>query len=108
VVPRHGGGPPIRYGEAQQRRILAEAGRIPDRGRDGTATWSLSTLQLALRRTEDGLPTVSTHTIWRTLHAAGLSWQEDRTWCATGVVVRKRRRGGTVVVTDPDAAAKKS
>jgi transposase len=108
VVPRHGGGPPLRYGEARQRRILAEAGRIPDRGRDGTATWALSTLRHALRRAEDGLPAVSTHTLWRTLHAAGLSWQKDRTWCATGVVVRNRRRGGTVVVTDPDAAAKKS
>jgi transposase len=108
VGPRHGGGPPLRYGEAQQQRILAEAGRFPDRGHDGTATWSLSTLQHALRRAEDGLPTVSMHTLWRTLHAAGLSWQQDRTWCATGVVVRKRRRGGTVVVTDLDAAAKKS
>jgi hypothetical protein len=68
----------------------------------------LGTLQRALRRAEDGPPAVSTHTIWRTLHAADLSWQKDRTWCATGVVVRKRRRGGTVVVTDPDAAAKKS
>jgi transposase len=108
VVPRHGGGPPLRYGEAQQRRIPAEAERFPDRGRDGTATWSLSTLQRALRRAEDGLPAVSTHTLRRTLHAADLSWQRDRTWCATGVVVRQRRRGGTVVVTDPDAAAKKS
>jgi transposase len=108
VVPRHGGGPPIRYGEAAQRRILAEAGRIPDRGHDGTATWSLSTLQRALRRAEDGLPTVSTHTIWRTLRAADLSWQRDRTWCATGAVLRKRRRGGPVVVTDLDAAAKKA
>jgi transposase len=108
VVPRHGGGPPIRYGEAQQQRILAEVARSPDRGRDGTATWSLSTLQHALRRAEDGLPAVSTHTIWRTLHAVDLSWQKDRTWCTTGVVVRKRQRGGTVVVTDPDAAAKKS
>jgi hypothetical protein len=68
----------------------------------------LGTLQHALRRAEDGLPTVSTHTIWRTLHAADLSWQKRRTWCDTGVVVRKRKRGGTVVVTDPDAAAKKS
>jgi transposase len=108
VVPRHGGGPPIRYGDVQQRRSLAEAGRIPDRARDGTATWSLSTLQRALRHAEDGLPTVSTYTIWRTLHAADLSWQRSRTWCATGVVVRQRRRGGTVVVTDLEAAAKKS
>ncbi len=34
VVPRHGGGRPVRYGEAEQRRILAEvAGRSrPDAG----------------------------------------------------------------------------
>ena len=68
----------------------------------------MSTLQRAWRRAEDGLPAVSTPTIWRTLHAADLSWQKDRTWCATAVVVRQRRRGGTVVVTDPDAAAKES
>ena len=110
VVPRHGGGPRVRYADEQRRRILAEAERLPDRERDGTATWSLSTLKAALRRAEDGLATVSTHTIWRTLHEAGLSWQRSRTWCATGLVVRKRRRGGAVVVvvTDPDAAAKKS
>jgi transposase len=107
VLPRHGGRPPIRYGAAEQRRILDEAQRAPDRERAGTATWSLSTLQRALRRAEDGLPTVSTHTIWQTLHAAGLSWQKSRTWCETGVVVRKRKRGGPVVVSDPDAAGKK-
>src|SRR3954449_13006546 len=50
VVPRHGGGPPVRYAAQQQRRILAEAERIPDRARDGTATWSLSLLQKALRQ----------------------------------------------------------
>src|SRR3569832_2048930 len=49
VVPRHGGGHPIRYGEAEQRRILAEVGRAPGRARDGTATWSLATLRDALR-----------------------------------------------------------
>jgi transposase len=108
VVPRHGGGPRVRYADEQRRRILAEAERPPDRERDGTATWSLGTLKAALRRAENGLPTVSTHTIWRTLHEAGLSWQRSRTWCATGLVVRKRRRGGAVVVTDPDATAKKS
>ena len=108
VRPAHGGGPPIRYADAQQRRILAEAMRVPDRERDGTATWSLSTLQRALRQAEDGLPTVSTYTIWRTLHEAGLSWQKSRTWCTTGVVARQRRHGGAVTVTDVDAAAKKS
>src|SRR4029453_14705178 len=91
-----GGGPPVRYADAQQRRILAEAARVPDRERDGTATWSLGTLRRALRRAEDGLPTVSTYTIWRTLREAGLSWQRSRTWCATGTVVRRRRHGGGV------------
>ena len=108
VRPAHGGGRPVRYADAQQRRILAEAARVPDRERDGTATWSLSTLQRALRHAEDGLPTVSTYTIWRTLHEAGLSWQKSRTWCTTGAVVRPRRHGGAVTVTDVDAAAKKS
>src|SRR3954467_3967110 len=94
TLPRHGGGPPIRYADDEQRRILAEAARVPDRDRDGTATWSLSTLRAALRRAGDGLPTVSTYTIWRTLRAAGLSWQKTRTWCDTGAVRRRRGRGG--------------
>ena len=106
VVPRHGGGPPVRYAAQQQRRILAEAERIPDRARDGTATWSLSLLQKALRQAPDGLPRVSTYTIWRTLHAAGQSWQRSRTWCETGVAAR-RRKHGTVTVVDPDAAVKR-
>lgn len=108
VVPRHGGGPRVRYGGEQRRRILAEAERVPDRGRDGTATWSLATLRTALRHAGDGLPAVSTYTIWHTLHAAGLSWQQRRTWCSTGVVMRKGKQGGTVAVSDGDAAAKKS
>src|SRR3954470_4560431 len=74
VVPARGGGPPIRHAEPQRRRILAEAARVPDRERDGTA-WSLGTLRRALRHAGDGLPTVSTYTIWRTLREAGLSWQ---------------------------------
>src|ERR687885_1195398 len=105
--PRQGR-PSIRYGAAAQQRILAEVRRPPDRERDGTATWSLSTLQRALRRAADGLATVSTYTIWKTLHAAGLSWQHSRTWCETGVVLRKRKRGGPVMVRDPDALGKKT
>jgi transposase len=107
VRPRHGGRPSIRYGAAEQERILKEARRPPDRTRDGTATWSLSTLQRALRRAADGLPAVSTYTIWQTLHGAGLSWQQSRTWCETGMVVRKRKHGGPVVVRDADAVGKK-
>ena len=37
VVPRHGGGHRMRYGEAEQRRIAAEVARPPERARDGTA-----------------------------------------------------------------------
>ena len=105
VVPRHGGGHRVRYGEAEQRRILAEVARAPERARDGTATWSLTALRDALRRAEDGLPGISTYTIGRALHAAGYGWQKGRTWCETGVVVRKRKHGGLVTVSDPDAAA---
>jgi transposase len=107
VAPRHGGGHRIRYGEAAQRRILAEVARVPERARDGTATWSLSTLRDALRRAEDGLPGISTYTIGRALHAAGYSWQKGRSWCETGVVVRRRKHDGLVTITDPDAAAKR-
>jgi len=69
--PRHGGGPPVRYGAAEAERILREVRRAPDRDADGTATWSLTTLQRALRRAPDGLPAVSTKTILTTLWGAG-------------------------------------
>ena len=102
-----GGRPPRQYGPEELDRILAEFRRVPDRERDGTATWSsLNTLQRALRRAPDGLAKVSTYTIWAVLHDAGITWQRDRTWCQTGVAIRKRKRG-EVKVQDPDASAKK-
>ena len=107
VEPRRSGAPPpVLYGPAERERILAEFRRPPDRDRDGTATWSLNTLQRALRRAPDGLPNVSTYTIWAVLHDAGISWQRDRSWCHTGAAIRKRKRG-EVEVHDPDASAKK-
>jgi transposase len=107
LEPRHGGGPPTIYADAQRERILSEVRRRPHRERDGTANWSLTTLQRALRQAPDGLPEVSTYTIWKTLKEAGLEWQRDRSWCETGVVERKRK-GKVVEVIDPDATAKKS
>ena len=107
LMPGHGGGPVVVYDAAVRERILREFRRPPDRERDGTATWSLTTLQRALRRAPDGLPTVSTWTILQTLWDAGYSWQQSRTWCQTGTVVR-RRKSGPVTVTDPDATPKKS
>src|SRR5215204_5361283 len=68
----HGGGQPKRYTPREQARILREVRREPDRDADGTATWSLTTLQRALRRAPDGLPAVSTFTLLRVLHDAGL------------------------------------
>ena len=106
LEPGHGGGPALKYGLTEQERILVEVRRKPALAQDGTATWSLSTLQRALREAEDGLPEVSTYTIWVVLQANGFSWQKDRSWCETGTVQRKRKEG-IVEVTDPDTGPKK-
>jgi transposase len=107
IEARHGGGPATIYGVEERKRILAEFKRQPDREKDGTATWSLNTLQRALREASDGFPGISTYTIGCVLHDAGWSWQKDRTWCKTGTVTRKRQ-GVAVEVTDPEAEAKKT
>ena len=104
---RYGGGAVTQYGDPERERILREFRRVPDREQDGTATWSLTTLQRALRAAPDGLPQVSAKTILHTLWDAGYSWQESRTWCHTGTVVR-RRKAGPVEVTDPDTTPKKT
>jgi hypothetical protein len=61
----------------------------------------------ALRKAPDGLPEISEDTIRTVLLEAGFSWQNTRSWCETGQAVRKRKRG-KVIVTDPDATAKKT
>ena len=104
---RHGGGRQPTYAAAARDRILREVRRQPTPERDGTATWSLHLLKKALRAAPDGLPTVSTFTIGQTLHAAGYTFQENRTWCHTGTVLRKRK-AGLIPVTDPDTQPKKS
>jgi transposase len=86
--------------------ILEEFRRIPDRELDGTGIWSLTTLQRAVRQ-RSGLEKISRDTISGVLHAAGLTWQRDRTWCETGVSIRKGKHGKQIVV-DPDAEAKKT
>jgi transposase len=106
LEPGHGGGQPKRYTSIEQERILDEVRRVPDREEDRTASWSLSTLSRALRRAPDGLPTVSTYTIWIVLREAGFVWNKDRSWCETGTALRKRK-SGTVTVEDPDALAKR-
>jgi transposase len=54
---------------AQRDRIVQEVQRTPDRQADGTATWSLTTLERSLRRA--ALPTVGKATIRDVLRAAG-------------------------------------
>lgn len=106
IAGHHAGGPAIEYGPEEQARILKEFARTPDREKDQTATWSLTTLQRALRNAADGLPHISTYVILQTLHQAGYTWQKDRTWCDTGTVLRKRK-DGVVQVTDPKATEKR-
>ena len=86
-------------------QIVATAQREPDRRTDGTATWSLSTLQHALRRA--GLKRVGTSTIRRVLQEAGSAYQRTRTWCPTGTAQRKRK-SGVVTVVDPKTEEKRS
>jgi len=105
--PRHGGGRPIQYDQQARQRILREAQRKPTPEADGTATWSLSALKKTLRAAPDGLPSVSTYTLWQVLHEANYTYQRTRSWCPTGQAVRKRK-AGAVAVTDPDAQPKKS
>ena len=107
LIPRHGGGFQAQYGALEKARILQEFKRQPDLESDGTATWSLTTLQRALRTAGDGLSQVSTYTILKVLHEAGYSWQHNRSWSQTGQALRKRK-SGSVVVTDPDTEAKKT
>jgi hypothetical protein len=107
LTPRHGGGRRPTYGPEARARIAAEAAREPTPEADGTATWSLSTLQRALRAAPDGLPKVSTYTIRGVLRESGASYQLSRTWCPTGKALR-RRKAGPAVVADPDAEPKKS
>jgi transposase len=92
------------YDAAARARIVATAQRPPDRKVDGTATWSLSTLERTVRR--EGLPRVGATTIRRVLHEAGSSYQRTRTWCPTGTAQRKRK-AGVVQVVDPRTEEKR-
>jgi transposase len=92
------------YAPSVRARIVATAQRQPDRRRDGTATWSLTTLQRSLRQA--GLPQVGTSTIRRVLQDAGSSYQRTRTWCPTGTAQRKRK-AGVVTVVDPHTERKR-
>ena len=107
LAGRRSPGRPPTYDALQRERILAEARRPPQPAQDGTANWSLSMLQRALRRAPDGLPRVSTYTIRAVLRQAGYRFGRTRSWCPSGKA-RRKRKSGVVEVIDPDAAAKKN
>ena len=90
-LPRSGH--PRSYGPTERARIEQELQRSPDLKEDGTATWSLTTLQRTLHEAPDGLPEVSTFTILHTIHEAGYTWQKNRTWCKTGFTLHKTKDG---------------
>ena len=102
-----GRGRRVQYAPPARTRILQKVQRAPERQQDGTATWSLATLERSLRAEGDGLEQVSATTIRRVLHEADYSYQRTRTWCPTGTAQRKRKEG-IVPVVDPDAESKKT
>jgi transposase len=92
------------YDVMARAQIVATAQTPPDRKKDGTATWSLSTLQKRLRK--DGLEQIGATTVKRVLEDAGSSYQKTRSWCPTGTAQRKRK-SGVVTVVDPDTEVKR-
>ena len=92
------------YDPAARAAIVATAQRAPDRKREGTATWSLRTLERTLRR--EAWPDLGASTIRQVLRAAGSSYQRTRTWCPTGTALRKRK-SGVVRVVDPETEVKR-
>jgi transposase len=99
-----GRGRKMTYTSAQRGLILRAVQRQPDREQDGTATWSLKTLERALRKSD--LPQLGASTIREVLHESGYSFQQTRTWCRTGYALRKRK-SGTVTVYDLETPEKK-
>ena len=92
------------YDVTARAGIVATAQREPDRQADGTASWSLSTLERTLRR--EAFPRLGATTIRRVLQDAGSSYQQTRTWCPTGTAERKRK-GGVARVVDPQTEVKR-
>jgi transposase len=103
VAPGRGRRP--MYGAAERAQIVATAQHPPRRREDGTATWSLRTLQRRLRA--DGLRRIAPNTVRAVLQQAGSAYQRTRTWCPTGTALRKRKSGVARVV-DPQTAQKTS
>lgn len=92
------------YDAAARAQVVATPQHAPERRQNGTATWSLSTLQRALRVGQ--YPRIGTSTIRRVLEQAGSSYQRTRSWCPTGTAQRVRK-SGVVTVVDPRTEEKR-
>ncbi len=69
------------YGEKQRRAILVEIEKEMER----TPSWSLSTLEKALKRAPDNVPKVSAKTICQALKDAGYNWLPiEHVWTKNG------------------------
>lgn len=93
------------YDGAARAQIVALAQQAPARRHDGTATWSLMSLERALRQ-QEAFAHLGATTIRRVLEDAGSSYQRTRSWCPTGTAQRKRK-AGVVTVTDPATERKR-
>ena len=82
LADRPKSGAPRWYGSAQRQRVLDIGCTPPNPTRDATATWSLELLTRRLRR-EPGLEHIDPTTVRRFFVEAGLSWQADRSFCAS-------------------------
>src|SRR5262245_30820798 len=69
-----GRGRRVHYAPAARTRIVEKVQSPPDRRQDSTATWSLGTLEQALRAEGGGLDQVGATTIRRVLQEAGYSY----------------------------------
>jgi transposase len=92
------------YAPAARACIVATAQRPPDRKTDGTATWSLSTLERTLRRA--GFPRLGARPSGGCCRMPAVRNQKTRTWCPTGTAERKRK-SGIVRVSDPQTEVKR-
>ncbi len=84
------------YTSEQQRLIITEVQREPDRKADQTETWSLMTLRQALRK--EALPHIAKETIRQVLHEHGYSYQPTHAWCYTGA--QPKCKSDTVTVDE--------
>lgn len=111
IEPGHGGGPTPIHESEERERILAEARRDPDREKDGTAEWSLTTpRRKACEAPPTDCPRFPPTRSGRCRGGRVLAGRGPeagaRPWRETGRVKRKRKSGGVVEVADPDAEAR--